>query len=113
MRKFGFLILAAAVADPFAAVAQPTAQPGADPKVAALATTLKTAMATAEQHATAAAFPRKNILAAVSRSMWETFYHTTYTSAQEAAAVDEVAAEADTPILKEAATRMKYELQLN
>jgi len=109
MRKIGIFMLAAAIVSPVAALAQAAESP----KAAALASALRVNMAKAEQQAAAAAFPRKNILASVSRSMWETFYHGDYTSAEEAAAVDAVAADAATPILKEAATRMKYELQLN
>jgi hypothetical protein len=109
LRKFNGLILLVAICCPFTALAQPAT----NLKIESLANILSAAMTTAEQHATAAAFPRKNTLAAVSRSMWETFYRGDYSSADEAAAIDLVTSTANTPIMQEAAKRMKYELQLN
>ncbi|MDO7843398.1 tannase/feruloyl esterase family alpha/beta hydrolase [Sphingomonas immobilis] len=68
----------------------------------------------ADREATAAFFPRRNVMNAISQAMWQTFYHHDATLAEQEAALATVKASRPlTPVATEAVERMKAELALN
>lgn len=81
---------------------------------APLADELGTAIDRADREATAAFFPRRNVMNAISQAMWQTFYHHDATLAEQETALTTVKASRTlTPVASEAVERMKAELSLN
>jgi hypothetical protein len=81
--------------------------------VAALSAELSAQMESAEKHGHASFFPRKNILALVTKSMWRILYHSDASTAVQMDALSRLKTRVSTPIQKEAVERMQVELELN
>lgn len=80
---------------------------------APLPQTLRSALDSSERTATAAGFPRRNILNAVLKSMWETLYKSDAGDEAQVAALASLDTNGLSPIGSEAVARMRAELALN
>jgi feruloyl esterase len=78
-----------------------------------LGTALLTALQRSEQTATAAGFPKRNILNAVLKALWETLYRSGASAEAQAASVAALPTASLTPIGNEAVARMRAELALD
>lgn len=78
-----------------------------------LADELGAKMASEEEHGHASFFPRKNVLALVTKSMWEIIYHSDASTAVLLDVLAMLKNRVTTPIQKEAVDRMQVELSLN
>ena len=71
------------------------------------------AVAEAEQAAAAASFPRRSVLNAIAKGMWELFYRADSSADDQAAALKAVATRPLSPVAREAVARMQGELRLD
>ena len=78
-----------------------------------LAEALPLVIARSEKAAAAAGFPRRSILNAVLKSMWEALYRSGADTATQTAALAAISAEGLSPIGREAVARMNAEMALN
>lgn len=74
---------------------------------------LRAALVSSEKTATAAGFPRRNVLNAVLKAMWETLYKSDADDAAQVSALASLDTAGLTPIGTEAVARMRAEMALN